>query len=295
MTKQDELESLAQTLETSGGYRVLRKLPAVERYCADDSKPKKQGIFLDLETTDLSPERGAIIELAMLPFQFTADGTIYAVGKCLCEFEDPGVPIPELVSKLTGIGDADVRGKKISDESVAKLLQDSAVVIAHNAAFDRPFFEKRFAFDAKTAWACSQSQIPWGSQGIRGRSLEFLGYRYGFFFDGHRAEFDCRAGVHLLSQKLPLSGESVLKSLLDAARRKSYRLWAKGSAIEKKDLLKERGYKWRPDSPHRAWCIEVGEEELQSERQFLFSEIYGRDVELPIDSIDCFSRFSGRG
>jgi DNA polymerase III subunit epsilon len=35
--------------------------------------------------------------------------------------------------------------------------------------------------------------VPWAEEGLRSRSLGYLLYRFGWFFDGHRAMNDCRA------------------------------------------------------------------------------------------------------
>jgi DNA polymerase-3 subunit epsilon len=51
----------------------------------------------------------------------------------------PGRPIPPEVTALTGITDAAVRGRRIDDARVAALAASASLVVAHNAAFDRPF------------------------------------------------------------------------------------------------------------------------------------------------------------
>ena len=44
--------------------------------------------------------------------------------------------------------------------------------------------------------------------------------------------------------QLPKSQNLVLDVLLKNATQESYRVWAVGSGYEKKDELKNRGYKW---------------------------------------------------
>jgi len=83
---------------------------------------------------------------------------------------------------------------------------------------------------------------------VRSRHCEFEArvprYRYGFFYDGHRAEVDCHALLEVLAQPFGESGGTALKSLLDSARGPSFRLWANNSPFESKDALKKRGYWW---------------------------------------------------
>jgi hypothetical protein len=69
------------------------------------------------------------------------------------------------------------------------LMTDVALIIAHNAAFDRGFVESRFSFFQEKAWACSLAQIPWKNEGFSNSSLEFLAYSaYSNQFD-HQFQF----------------------------------------------------------------------------------------------------------
>jgi DNA polymerase-3 subunit epsilon len=95
-------------------------------------------------------------------------------------------------------------------------------------------------------WACSRSDIDWKAEGIRSSALEFVAYSLGFFHDGHRAASDCRATLHALAQPLPGTRRLALQALLEQARLPTWRLWARDAAIEKKDVLKTRGYAWSP-------------------------------------------------
>jgi DNA polymerase-3 subunit epsilon len=87
-----------------------------------------------------------------------------------------------------------------------------------------------------------------------------------------------------------------LNALLKSARAKSFRIWAIGSAFEKKDLLKNRGYRWWPGGQlkKRSWYIDVDENSMESETTFLKEEIYEKTIDLPIDVITPFNRFSDR-
>jgi DNA polymerase-3 subunit epsilon len=151
------------------------------------------------------------------------------------------------------------------------------------------------AFENK-AWACSLKEVPWREEGLESSKQEYLAYRFGFFYDGHTAGADCLAGIHLLTQKLPASDRYVLAALLDSARRTTYRLWAANAPFEAKDLLKARGYRWNngDDGRQRAWYVEADEERCETEQQYLKNEIYKRDIQLPIDKITCFTRYSDR-
>jgi DNA polymerase III subunit epsilon len=290
-----DLESMARLLEESGDYQVLRRQTKKDRYHADDGGDKKIGVFLDVETTGLVHGSDKIIELAMVPFEFTADGRIYRILDAFRALEDPGISIPPEIVALTGITDADVAGQRIDDDSVERILGQANLVIAHNAGFDRRFCERRFPSFVPKAWACSLTQIPWKQEGVANSKLEYLAYQYGFFYQKHRAVSDCLAAIHLLAGKLPTSGQSVLKVLLDNARKQAIRIWALNSPFDAKEILKSRGYSWPGDGGRiRAWYIDVDKDLFQTELDYLFAEVFKRKVELPTEPVNCFKRFSDR-
>jgi DNA polymerase-3 subunit epsilon len=179
---------------------------------------------------------------------------------------------------------------------VAEFLGSAAIVIAHNAGFDRPFCERFcFAFASK-AWACSWREIPWSEQGFDGAKLSQLAAGHGLFYDGHRAEEDCRAGIEILSRPLPRSGKTALATLLESARKTRWRIWATSAPFASRETLKTRGYRWNNgcDGRPKSWHIDVDEEALEAEREFLRREIYRRDVEIAACPITAFDRFSVR-
>jgi DNA polymerase III subunit epsilon len=290
-----DLESMARLLEESGDYKVLRRHSKKDRYHADEGGDKKIGVFLDVETTGLVHGSDKIIELAMVTFEFTADGRIYRVLDAFNALEDPGIAIPQEIVALTGITDEHVAGQRIDDEHVERILGQADLVIAHNAGFDRRFCERRFPSFVAKAWACSLTQIPWKQEGVANSKLEYLAYQFGFFYQKHRAVSDCLAAIHILTGKLPTSGQSVLKILLDNARKKAIRIWALNSPFDAKDILKSRGYTWPGNSGRvRAWYIDVDEELSQMEMDYLFADVFKRKVDLPTEAITCFKRFSDR-
>jgi DNA polymerase-3 subunit epsilon len=153
------------------------------------------------------------------------------------------------------------------------------LVIAHNADFDRRLLEKRLPVFATKHWACSRADIDWKAEGIRSSALEFAAYSLGFFHDGHRATSDCRATLHALAQPLPGTGRLALQALLDQARLPTWRLWARDAAIEKKDVLKARGYTWSPGEfgPPKCWYRDVTDADKAAEVSWLRANVMGPD------------------
>lgn len=220
-------EDVIRTLEATGDYRVLRRLRRRTRYNDPDGTETKLAIFLDLETTGLDPSGNEIIELAMVPFEFSSDGRIFAVHEPYNALQEPSSgSVPEEITRITGITTEMVRGHKIDAAKVAEVAAPAAVIIAHNASFDRKFTEKAFDVFTTKAWACSMTQVPWTEEGFDGTKLEYLAMKSGFFYSGHRATADCYAAIELLSKPLPQSGTLALQALLEEARKPTCRIWA---------------------------------------------------------------------
>ncbi|MBX3494513.1 MAG: 3'-5' exonuclease, partial [Parvibaculum sp.] len=247
MTSSDHLETLAQTLEATGDYRVIRRLKPRPRTVPPPGTPLRLGLVVDVETTGLDPQRDEIIELAMTPFNYGLDGTIFSVGDSFQGLRQPSEPIGPEITAITGITNEMVAGRIIDPAVVATFAAPASLVIAHNAAFDRRFLERFSDVFSTKPWACSLSQIDWASEGFEGTKLAYLAQAAGFFYDRHRAMHDCLATVELLAMPLPRSGVTGLSRLLEGARAVSWRIWAENSPFDLKDVLKARGYRWNGD------------------------------------------------
>ena len=228
-------------------------------------------------------------------FEYCAESA--AIGRILGRydaFEDPGFPVPPESTAIHGITDDMVRGQRLDDAAIGRLLEGVGLVIAHNARFDRNFIEPRLPVFGSLAWGCSWQEVPWHEAGIESSKLEYLAYRYGFFYEGHRAESDCLALLEVLRQPFAQTGKPAFAQLLESARRPSYRLWANNSAFETKDVLRKRGFRW--EAQKRCWYCELTTlENVQSELAWLKEAVFeGKTVALDLDEFDARNRYSAR-
>lgn len=289
------LTEAAQLLDAHDDFKVIRRIRPRQLFSENDGRVLSRGVVVDTETTGTNSDKDAIIELGMVLFEFDPEtGVAYRVLDSFDQLEAPGFPIPPEATAVHGITDDMVAGKRIDDASVEKFLAGVSLVVAHNSKFDRVFMEKRLPVFESLPWGCSFAQVDWSEEGMGSAKLEYIAYKYGFFYDAHRADVDCFALLEVLQQKLPKSGELVLRSILNSLGQKSYTVYAIGSPFETKDTLKARAYRW--DGDKKCWHTTItGDEALKAEVVWLKSSVYGgKPAKVEIEVQNCMSRFSSR-
>lgn len=282
-------------LDTHPDFKIIRRITPRKSFAENNGRVLSKGVVVDTETTGTNSDKDGIVELGMVLFEFDPEtGIAYSVLNSFDQLEDPGFPIPPEATAVHGITNDMVAGKRIDEASVERFLEGVSLVVAHNSKFDRVFMEKRLPIFESLPWGCSFAQVDWSEEGIGSAKLEYIAYKYGFFYDAHRADVDCFALLEVLQQKLPKSGELVLKSILNSLGQKSYTVFATGSPFETKDTLKARSYRW--DGDKKSWHITVtGDEALKAEVVWLKSSVYGgKPAKVEIEVQNCMSRFSNR-
>jgi DNA polymerase-3 subunit epsilon len=256
----------------------------------------KVGILFDVETTGLDTTSDEVVELGMVKFSYHSDGTVAAVLDSFSSFNEPSGTIPEEAIKLHGITNEMAAGHKIDGDAITAFASDAAVIIAHNAAFDRKFAERYWPVFAAKPWACSVNQIEWRAHGFEGSRLGYLLNGIGMFHRSHRAVDDCHALLEILAHTISGTDRTALSLLLENARRKTIRIWAEQAPFDLKDELKKRGYRWSPGDEGRpkAWYIDIDEANRDDEIAFLRNSIYLGDVDLFVQTLSALDRFSIR-
>lgn len=285
-------EAMARHLEATGNYRILRKLlprPIIEH---PRSEFRRRGVILDTETTGLNHRTDEIIEIGVIAFTFNDIGEVGDVTGVYGGLQQPTVAIPADITRLTGITDDMVAGQVIDIARLKSLIEPADLIIAHNAGFDRPFCEALSPIFVHKAWACSVAEIDWSARDFEGSKLGYLIGQSGHFHDGHRAVDDCFALLEVLGQTR--SGPTApFAELHQASQRSRVRIYAENSPFDMKDHLKARGYRWSDGSDGRpkSWWVELPEEKLDEELDFLRAEIYRWDADPPVKYLTAFDRF----
>lgn len=293
------LDSALKEIANNPDYMVLKRVPETFEKRSSPATPIFSAIIIDLETMGLDAKKDAIIEIGLLKFSFCNDIGIVEVEDTYNSLNDPGIPIPELVTKITGIGNDDVAGKKIDWSVIERHVKNSDLIICHNSRFDRNFLELQTPehiqeLFKKVPFACTIEDIDWFERGFESSKLDYLNWKLGFFYDGHRALTDCWATFNLLVVETGAFDELKVNT-----KKSEVLLCAVSAPFEKKDILKERKYRWSDGAGGlpKCWWTTIPTDTLESEMEFLDSKIYcreGASKKLPQSKITASIRYSFR-
>lgn len=254
--------------ESPSRFRLLEQIP----FSAEDSFPIKLQepagdevslALIDFETTGFTAGLNEVIEIGVVQVAYSPSlRMITEIIEITSQLECPNTAISAEITQVTGITNDMVTGQRIDDAHVARIIKSSNVLIAHNAEFDRAFFDIRFPDMTDRLWACSVKDVDWRAHGFESAKLEYLLLKNGYFYDGHRAATDCLAMVQLFAM-VP----NALHELLEKAQQTSYKILAKGVSYADREVVKRRGYRW--DGANRHWWTIVSEGDYADEKAFL--------------------------
>ena len=293
----NDTSEIINTEVRQSDWKLIRKLHLPQKYNDASSEEVKKGIVLDVEATGLSIGYDDVIQLALLPFEYeVSSGKIININKdkAFNSMREPRVPISEEASLITGITNEMVLNKTIDSKSVEKIINETDLVIAHNASYDRPMVEQHWDCFKNVSWACTFKSINWLEEGFSSAKLELLGINYGWFYEGHDAFNDCEACLALLSETLPKRNETVFSVLREYATKPNYLIKAIDAPYDKRTILRRNGYRWRPADQlnGKVWWTE--KKNYEEEINWLNKEIYKREINIPIKKITALNRYSDR-
>jgi len=277
-------EKPLEVLKASDNHMVLRKVnfPHPRQISISNQKDRNiyRGVYLDTETTGVSHKDDEVIQICMLPFIYAHDPVtsqyiIIGVYPPYVGFKEPSVLLTQEIVDLTGITMDMLRGKKLDISQIETILEKADFIIAHNAAFDRPFTDDISEIFSKKKWACSMSNVPWKDLGFESLKLTHLASDLGFYFEPHQADKDCLAGLAILAQ-VDEAGESYFHKMITTAEKDSITIKAEFAPFEAKDILKKRGYSWKDgsDGSVKGWQTIVTIDKADAERAWLSAEVY---------------------
>jgi DNA polymerase-3 subunit epsilon len=284
MTIQSEIAHLRAC-----GFRVIAPFDP-ERARTFDFPPSddlRSAVVIDTETTGLDPRADEIVQLGMVRVGYDAHtGAVHSIGEPWSALDCPQGSISAEATAVHGWTKEKLRGHYITTADVRARLLGVSLLIAHNAAFDAPFFARRFPELVKEPlpWACSLADVPWKSCGYESARLgALLQDHTQHHFAAHDAGTDAAAVAHILATPFAY-GTVPFAVMLANARARKVRVYAEGAPFDHRDVLKERGYRW--DAARRVWWTEILAEHEAAERTWLAAPTIPRVI-----AVDPTTRF----
>ena len=137
MTPEEEWKVLNEINLLYNDSNICEYAPVSNSYCLTPM----DYIVLDIETTGLSTQNDAIIEVGAVKVHDME------ITDCFQSFVNPERLIPKSITKLTGITEADVRNAPKIGEVCMELnefLKDRFPIVGHNVTFDLRFISAAF-------------------------------------------------------------------------------------------------------------------------------------------------------
>ena len=193
-------------------------------------------VVFDLETTGLSPARSRIVEIGAKRVEQLSAGAAFET------LVNPGVPLPDAITALTGIGRDDVRAAPDTDLAVRRFLAfaGDAVLVAHNARFDMGFLDRAVERLTGRRVAAPVVDTVWLARRLLGGRTTRFGLQPLSHFFGtavtpcHRALADAEATAEILIALIGLAqerGAETVADLVELSAPRARRLQGKRSLV----------------------------------------------------------------
>lgn len=174
-------------------------------------------VAIDLETTGLDATQDAIIEVGIVRMR---DGSITDEFSTLV---NPGTPISEFITQLTGIRNEDVQAAPTIDKVLPQIIEfvGDAPLVGHNIMFDASFFYRYGALKRNVridTFDLAYVLLPRAARYTLSALATELGVELG---TAHRALDDARMAIllyKLLWEKALALPYATLRAICDAAR-----------------------------------------------------------------------------
>ena len=109
--------------------------------------------FIDLETTGLKKDQDEIIEIALRLVKVDKNsGKIISIESSYESFNDSKKQLDPVIITVTGITNEMIRNHKIDWNHVYNIINDSDIIVAHNAQFDRGFLDRYLPVSKEKLW-----------------------------------------------------------------------------------------------------------------------------------------------
>lgn len=238
VTDHGNVQSFPEIMRAVDKNPAVKPLYGMEGYLVDDTARAvfefdekndcrfSDGVFtvFDIETTGLSTITCGITEIGAVRFK---GGEVIDVFET---FVNPNMPIPENITKLTGIDDSMVKDAPSEKDAVKAFLDfaGDTILVAHNANFDISFIRKVAAENKipfNNAYIDTVSVSRHLNTDLNKHNLDAVRKYYGLpEFNHHRASDDCKMLASIFAcmiKKMEPDGVSSVSEMINEMSAKS--------------------------------------------------------------------------
>ncbi len=265
--------------------RVLQRITQLSNWKKPtDAGPSFMRIaVIDTESTGFDPQYDELIEIAVAMIAIDDQGRVIAVESLRSGMQQPSCPIEPHISRITGITDEMVEGKRFVPQQIADHLAEADACLAFHVKFDRRHLEELVPEVGAMPWICAMEDVDWVALGFDGGAQGYLLTQAGLFNPvAHRAGDDVASLVNLLAHVCE-DERTVMAHALEGAKAPSWRF----EASDLPHRLKKNGYrKGYRRSYHGVYHKLVREAEYDVEVAW-YRELVGRDPTIvPVDWVE---------
>ena len=238
----------------------------VPSWLSVDAQGTYLAAVLDTETSGLDSSKDQIIEIGIRLIGFELpSGKLVAELDSYSALQDPGFPISMEIQGVTGIFPSMLIGQSIDWAQVDGMLARVDVILAHNAAFDRGFVDRKSSVTQNKVWACTSMGVDWRAKGFKNAKLQDLCGALGIVYQAHRAMSDVEAVVRLMGSEDVFTNAPYMAELIQGARKEVAWIWLEGQTFDHLDEIKKYGFRWNGVLKSWGKLVDANDHESQME------------------------------
>jgi DNA polymerase-3 subunit epsilon len=214
-------------------------------------------LIVDTETTGLDPTCDRVIEVAAILYSVPYRTSLFQLSTLLNTPNNPAEPINHIPPSV--LLEVCTQTQQTFITLLQCLAADASYVVAHNAPFDRQWFNDKHlptltsAAGVPLPWLCTMDDFVFPKQNRPGESLITLALNHGIgVSSAHRALTDCTL-IAALFDRIPN-----LEVLIEQAKR-SKALFKAEVSYDDRQLAKDAGFKW--DGTGKRWIRRMAQED----------------------------------
>ena len=197
---------------------------------------RREFFVFDTETTGLKPLEADIIEFSAIKY----DNAFNEIGR-LDVYINNGYPLPEVISELTGITDAEIAQKGIAPAEAASKIRDflgeRPILAGYNSVlFDTPFCEKLFScIGPHFEYSIQLDVLKMAREKCPKphKLADMVAYFNIPEVAFHRSIEDCAATIEVLKNILPLYEKEEPKASMSGFEITGVKRWTKSDTLDR--------------------------------------------------------------